>query len=421
MGTFEKHNVAFVSVTQQFNSATPMGRLMMNVLLSFAQFEREIIGERTRDKIAAAKRRGKWSGGMPLLGYDVDPETRKLQINESEAARVRGIFGLYIEHESLLPVVQELERRGWTNKRWKTRKGHERGGKGFTRTNLHRLLTNVAYIGRVRHKGQTYEGEHKAIVPAETWQKVQAILQRNRLSGGSESRNRFGALLKGLIHCVPCRCAMSPSHSTRKGSGRRYRYYVCSRASKVGWDTCLSGGSIPAGAMEGFVVDQIRAIGSDEQLIKVTVEQAKQQSSERTSALCAELRHLERDLGYWSDDERALAGQVVLGDTTSPASARLRDLQTRIRMGEARATAIRRELNDIRQQITEEAEVRAALADFDLVWQALSSHEQRRLLHQIIKSIDYDGGNGRAKISFHDAGILALAAGLSDHSETNDE
>ena len=123
--TFDRHQVSFVSVTQQINSATSMGRLMLNVLLSFAQFEREIIGERTRDKIAATRRKGKWSGGWPQLGYDVDPRSTRLVVNEDEAARVRAIFALYLQHESLLPVVQELERRGWTNKRWKTRGGKE--------------------------------------------------------------------------------------------------------------------------------------------------------------------------------------------------------------------------------------------------------------------------------------------------------
>src|SRR5262249_37253762 len=148
---FEKHHVAFVSVTQQFNTASSMGRLVLNVLLSFAQFEREIISERTRDKIAAARRKGKWVGGHPLLGYDVDPHIYKLVVNEPEAARVREIFALYRELGGLVQTVEELERRGWTNKRWQTRKGHERGGKPFAKSSLHHLLTNVVYRGKVKH------------------------------------------------------------------------------------------------------------------------------------------------------------------------------------------------------------------------------------------------------------------------------
>jgi len=141
---------------------------MLNVLLSFAQFEREIISERTRDKIAAARRKGKWSGGMAVLGYDLDAHSRKLVVNEDEANRVRAIFGLYLEHEGLVPVVQELDKRGWTNQRWTTRKGRERGGKAFTKTNLHKLLTNITYAGKVRYKHEVHTGEQAALVDAAT-------------------------------------------------------------------------------------------------------------------------------------------------------------------------------------------------------------------------------------------------------------
>ena len=203
METFERYKVSFVSITQQFNSATSMGRLVLNVLLSFAQFEREIISERTRDKIAATRRKGKWAGGHPILGYDVDPRGYNLVVNEPEAERVRAVFRLYLEHESLLPVVQELERRGWVNKRWQTRKGRERGGKPFDRTTLYRLLTNVAYAGKIRYKHEVHAGEHPAIVEADTFASVQALLRRNGRTGGAAVRNQFGALLKGLIRRAP--------------------------------------------------------------------------------------------------------------------------------------------------------------------------------------------------------------------------
>ena len=133
MEAFDTHRIAFVSVTQQFNTATSMGRLILNVLLSFAQFERDLISERTRDKIAAARRKGKWSGGKPVLGYDVDVPTTKLVVNEAEAVQVRAIFELYVRRQTLRAVLDELEQRGWVNKRWRTRKGCERGGRAFTR------------------------------------------------------------------------------------------------------------------------------------------------------------------------------------------------------------------------------------------------------------------------------------------------
>ena len=152
--TLDRCRVSFVSVTQQFNTATSIGRLLLNVLLSFAQYEREIIGERTRDKMAAARRRGKWVGGMPILGYDVGPEGGRLIVNEAEAELVRAIFGLYLAEESLLATVKELARRGWKTKCWMTREGRLRAGRAFDKTALHNLLRNATYAGKVRYQGR---------------------------------------------------------------------------------------------------------------------------------------------------------------------------------------------------------------------------------------------------------------------------
>jgi len=208
MELFEQHQVAFVSVTQQFNTATSMGRLVLHILLSFAQFEREIISERTRDKIAAVRRKGKWAGGMPLLGYDVEPRSSKLVVNATEARRVRAIFTLYLEHEGWLPVLAELQRRGWRNKRWRTRKGSWRGGKLFTRNTLRQLLSNVTYRGQIRYRQEVHPGEHAAIVDAALWEQVQARLQDHRPRQGARLGN--GALLQGRLRCAPCGCAMVP-------------------------------------------------------------------------------------------------------------------------------------------------------------------------------------------------------------------
>src|SRR5271156_266240 len=235
MEIFDRHHVSFASVSQQVNSATSMGRLMLNVLLSFAQFEREIIGERTRDKIAAARRKGKWSGGMPLLGYDVDPKGSKLVVNEAEAVRVRAIFELYLKHQALLRVVQELESCGWQTKRWTTRKGKTRGGVPFTRTNLYHLLTRVAYIGQIQYKHETHPGEHPAIGDPEVWQRVQAVLRRH---GRREpARTNSGALLQRLLRCATCGCCMVPTYCLRNAT-TRYRYYRCGGAQKRGVRTC---------------------------------------------------------------------------------------------------------------------------------------------------------------------------------------
>src|SRR5262249_50822015 len=254
METFDRYRVSFVSVTQQFNSATSMGRLVLNVLLSFAQFEREIIGERTRDKIAAARRKGKRCGGMAILGYDVDRHGGKLVVNEEEAQLVRAIYGLYLRHETLALVVQELARRGWVNKRWVTRKGRQRGGRAFTKSTLHKLLTNVTYVGKVRYKRELHAGEQAAVVDDALWQSVQERLHHHARTKGAMARNRYGALLKGLLHCVGCGRRMSPTHCSRNGT-RRYRYYFCRQRSPA-----CPARSVPALEIERCVIEQIQGM-----------------------------------------------------------------------------------------------------------------------------------------------------------------
>jgi site-specific DNA recombinase len=408
METFERYKVSFVSITQQFNSATSMGRLVLNVLLSFAQFEREIISERTRDKIAATRRKGKWAGGHPILGYDVDPRGYKLVVNEPEAERVRAVFRLYLEHESLLPVVQELERRGWANKRWQTRKGRERGGKPFDRTTLYRLLTNVAYAGKIRYKHEVHAGEHPAIVEADTFARVQALLRRNGRTGGAAVRNQFGALLKGLIRCVPCGAAMTPIHTTRQKT-KRYRYYVCSSAQKKGWHTCPSK-SIPAGQIEALVVGQIRGIGRDPAVLQETIRQARVRDEERLAELDAERRNLDRELARW----HAEVGKLPPLPQDDPTLARLADLQERIRLAEARAARVREEAAAVRRRRIDDDDVALALSVFDPVWESLTPAEQARVVHLLVERVDYDGSKGKVTITFQPTGIKTLAEERAD-------
>jgi site-specific DNA recombinase len=372
METFDKARVSFVSVTQQFNTATSMGRLILNVLLSFAQFEREIISERTRDKMAATRRKGKWSGGLPVLGYDIDPQGYRLVLNEDEAVQVRAIFQLYLQHQALLPVLQELAKRGWTNKRWTTRAGRQCGGREFSKSSLHRLLTNPVYVGKVRYKEEIHDGEHPALIDEETFQRVQALLLRNGRTGGAPVRNQFGAMLKGLLRCVPCGSAMTPSHTTR--GDRRYRYYTCVGAQKRGWGTCPSK-SIPAAEIEAVVLRQIRCIGRDPDLLHQTLAQARKQEDERMAELDAERRVLERDLARWHADMQRLSGQ--LGNTEGDRSvvSRLADLQERIDMAERRLAGVREQVQEVRRQGIDEEEARQALSAFDPVWASLTPLE----------------------------------------------
>jgi len=403
MEALEKRGVSFVSVTQQFNTTSSMGRLTLNILLSFAQFEREIISERTRDKIAAARRKGKWSGGRPVLGYDVAPAGGRLVVNEDEAARVRAIYEVYLDRQSLIETIKDLDARGWTNKRWVTKKGHESGGAPFNKHSLYSLLTNVLYTGRLTYKDEIHDGEHPAIVDEETFRRVGQILKRNGATGGRHVRNRFGAILKGLINCVPCNCAMVPTHATKKD--RRYRYYVCANAQKRGWHNCPSK-SIPAGEIEKFVVDQVRSIGRDPALLVETLSGARAEAKARIAELEAEKAGLERELKRHNAQMRELAGAAGSDNATTD---RMADLLDRIRGAEQRLAQVRDELTRLERGMIDENEAAEALAAFDPVWETLTLREQARVLSLLIQRVDYDGDKGTVSVTFHPAGIETLS------------
>ena len=404
--SFDKHGVSFVSVTQQFNTTSSMGRLTLNILLSFAQFEREIISERTRDKMAAARRKGKYVGGAPILGYDIDRAASRLVVNTREATRVRQIFELYLEHQSLIPTIKELDRRGWNTKRWTTKKGKQRGGRPFNKNTLHGLLTNVAYVGKVSYKDEVYEGEHEAIVDPETFEAVQRQLRLNYRTGGARVRNQFGSLLKGVIHCVPCGCSMTHSHTTKDGN-KRYRYYVCVNAQKRGWHNCPSR-SIPAAEIERFVVEQVRSVAQAPELLGATLGALRQQIDSQLDALRTERDGIERDL------ENATAGMqaIVSAPLDSQSSARQADLLDRIQADERRLTEIREETYRLRGEVVTEQDVRDSLQEFDPVWESLSPREQARVLALLVERVDYDGNAGTVAVSFRPMGFKEIAKEL---------
>ena len=402
MEVFDKHKISFVSVTQQFNTTHSMGRLTLNILLSFAQFEREIISERTRDKIAATRKKGKWTGGVPILGYDIDPRGSKLIVNELEAIRVRQIFELYLQHQSLIPTVRELEVRGWVAKAWVTKKGIAKGGQRFDKNTLYHLLTNVLYAGQVRHKEHVYAGEHPAVVDTTMFQKVQAQLLKNGRTGGAEVRNKHGALLKGLLTCTHCSCSMAHHYSLK--NNKRYRYYVCLNAQKRGWDKCPTP-SLPAGEIEQFVVDQIRHIGQDPNLVRETFGQARRHVAERITELGAELATIHRQRQRDEAELKRLAGDIE-GDS---ALARLADLQERLQLAGERSSAVTAELDELKADQINEADVAKALAEFDTVWQVLAPREQSRVLHLLIEGIDHDGATGDVTLTFRLTGITSLS------------
>ncbi|MBS0222567.1 MAG: recombinase family protein [Proteobacteria bacterium] len=247
--TLDRQGASFVSITQQFNTTTSMGRLTLNVLLSFAQFEREVTGERIRDKIAASKHKGMWMGGNLPLGYDL--QDRQLVINDREAETVRYIFQRYLELGTVSAVHAELRRQNIVSKAWVSGSGRQKGGVGYSRGALYYLLRNPLYVGRIAHRGATYEGQHPPIVPLELWDQVQAMLIRNRQGQHRTARATEPCLLTGILYDDRGHL-MSPSHS-RKATGQRYRYYVSQALLQGRPDEAGSVRRVSAEAIESIV------------------------------------------------------------------------------------------------------------------------------------------------------------------------
>jgi len=405
---FGQHGVAFVSVTQQFNTTTPVGRMTMNILASFGEFERDTISERTRDKMRAARRRGKWTGGMPPLGYDVVPEGGRIVVNKDEAVQVRAIFDLYLEKRSLLQAVRELRRRGWRRKSWRTKDGNWREGKPWDVVTLRHALRDPIYAGMAKLAGETFPGEHDGIITKTVFAATQEAMKENRRTGGAALRNSQGALLRGLLRCAPCDAAMV--HTWARKAGRLYRYYTCSAAQKNGRDTCLTG-SIPASKVEDFVVEQIRAIGSDPRLQRESFRQAIAQVAAQRRTLKAEEKRLRDELPRVRAEVDRLVKAVAVAD--GQAAEALHDglgaAQERLVTLETRLREVRTQADDLSQVQVSEGDLSRALQSFTPIWDVLHAPERERILRLLIETISYDGRTDAMIFAFRLAGLGTLA------------
>jgi site-specific DNA recombinase len=391
-------------VTQQFNTTNSMGRLTLNILLSFAQFEREIISERISDKIAAQRQKGLWCGGQQVLGYDVDRSSTspKLVVNAQEAEMVREIFESYLSLQSLLPVVQKLDQLNWTNKTWLTRKGRYKGGRQFDKCSLHALLTNVIYAGKIRHKDQIYDGQHEPIINQSVFDKVQTKLKEHGRGNGNRLVNRHNALLKGLLHCPACGYAMV--HCPTKKKSKVYRYYVCQTAIKRGHSQCRTG-SIPAPAIEAAVVESLRCIVDDEGVRRAVFEQSEQLLQQHQQRYDLQLRQL---TSQRSRDEAELKRMATEGETGDLNDARRQDLKARLAKTQARLVEVEKDLEHLKQCRFGRSDVEEAVSDFDRLWAILRPKERVQMMELLVSRVQYDRFEGALSISYHPTAISAL-------------
>jgi site-specific DNA recombinase len=327
-------------------------------------------------------------------------------VNPDEAGRVQAIFHLYLEKEGLVPILQELDTRAWQSKRWTTEDGKIRGGKPFGKAALHGLLTNVIYTGMVNHKGEVYPGEHEAIVDQRTWDRVQTILHRNGRGNGGGTKNKYGALLRGILSCGSCGAAMVHTYTMRQS--KRYRYYVCYNAQQRGWEHCETK-SVSAHAIESAVLDSIRRLGADPALATAVFENTTELAKRRRTELETEraasnraLQRIQRDLA-----KAAVDPKLAPADR---ASLLLR-LQGELESTERRLADLAEQLVALDREAVDAGDVRSALEQFNPVWESLTTRDQERLIRLLVGKVTYDGRTGKAGVRFKSAKAKDLCQG----------
>jgi site-specific DNA recombinase len=404
MDRFTKAKAAFVSVTQNFSTADAMGRLTLNVLMSFAEFEREMIAERTRDKIAASRKRGKWTGGPVPLGFVV--RDGKLAIDEHEALAVREIFATYLEHRSIVRIIATLTERGRATKLHESRTGKVRPRRAWTKDAVLRVLRNPLYAGLVQSGGALFPGEHEPIVAEDDFRRVQAVLGQ-RTDGRPARLGVPGYLLRGLLRCGACGGTMSPA-STRRAD-REYRYYRCLKREKEGAFKSGADGSsgcdarpMPAKGIEDFVIERLRHTLANRGLASEIVGAMRHRVAKTTAEHTTEKRLLVEKIADVSSRVRNLTlqaeGSSVVGHGRTVLHERLEERGAELEALQSRLERIERELAALDDARVEADWLERTLSEFDAVWDALTPENQARLVRAVVERVVVDEATGSVKM-----------------------
>jgi site-specific DNA recombinase len=392
----DTHGVEFVSITQNLDTSTAMGRCNLGVMGAFAELERATISERTSAKMVASRRRGMWTGGRPVLGYDV--VDKRLVINQDEAEHVRAIYQLYLDQGGVVAVVEELRLRGTRNKCWTTKTGAKAGGNAFDKNTVASMLKSPLYVGDVRAGDEVVPGEHEGIVAREVWHAVQRQLAAQAPNVPARATKRSTALLSGIARC---KCGAAMTRSTAKRHGRTYSYYACASAVKNGRTAC-PGSRVATGVLEKFVIERIREIGRDPAVLEAAITADRDERGVERARLDAELQGLRTGRGKHAGERARVVAAVGAGDAPQELVTRVGELDALVAEADARVAGLERDLAALEGQADIEA-LRAALEEFDGVWTALDQGERARILALVLDEVVVDGRSGEAELRFRGA------------------
>jgi hypothetical protein len=413
MKDLEKTKVGFVSVTQRFSTADSIGRLTLNMLMSFAEFEREMISERTRDKVAAARRRGKWTGGTVPLGYNV--RDHKLVVNTSETWLVRHVFERYLALQSTMKVVHELNAAGYRTKARKRENAPTKHSSPWSVSAVTRVLRSPIYAGFIGIGNERYPGEHKGIIDVDVFDRAGRILDSHGPQRSATRGRNPAYLLRGLVRCGRCGKPYVAS-STRK-RGQEYRYYRCETRDKLGKGACGSR-ALPAEAIEGFVLDKLREGLRDDDVSAGVLDELGHRIELRLQSLAAQSRTIPREVADLATEGRRLLASMeeALEVDRRLLDRRFRDVHEKLGDAEARLAEVERQRAVLDRAAVTRKSVSTLLADFDSMWEVMTLDNRARLVRVLIERIDIDGATGDVAITLAD-----LATSLLDECEGGDE
>jgi site-specific DNA recombinase len=356
--------------------------------------------------MGAARRKGKWVGGRPALGYDV--VDGRLAVNADEAEQVRTLFRLYLQERSFRRVAGILNARGWRLKSWRNKEGKWVQGGEWDASAVHRHITNVVYIGRVDYEGAIYDGEHQPIIDAATFERAARIRADGRIDRGAEARNTTGYLLRGLIRCMVCNSIMTTA--TSGSHGRVYRYYSCTKATKRGKNAC-SVRSVPGPEIENVLVDQLAKRGWSPEIAGRVAHAVNEKRRAQAIALASEQRKLMSDLDRARVEGKNLLDLFTANEDIAQrkvVTERLTEIETRSAQMEARLAEIAEGWTTNEKLLVGAEQVEKILSSFMAVWSVFSTKERARMLHVLFDKIEFNGEKEVLEMFFTDAAKLAL-------------